>query len=394
MSYDIWRKNLEFFDDVVLLSRVKRSKDIPSPSQRVDGASVSVHELPDYVGPWEYLHCLPDLRSCVREAIASSDVYLLRLPGLVGRLASKEISRVQKLFAAEIMGDPWDALSPGSVNTLLRPIYRRVLSRDTKSICEKAHAVLYWSQEALQRRYPPGRDALSVVSPEVILCSGFATGDQMNLRFRRILECCQPNKRGVLPLRLGFIGSLEQMYKGPDVLLHAISLCSENGLKLQAFLVGEGRYRRPMEVLASRIGIRDRVTFLGQLDFGKPIFDFLDSVDLFVMPSRAEGFGRALVEAMSRGCPCIGSAIGGIAELLGPEDTVPSGDAKALAAKIIAVAREPERMKQVSEKNYKRAKQFAPEILSDARRAFLRHLRRNCSNVSITSANLMKCHTP
>src|SRR6202161_2282263 len=121
-----------------------------------------------------------------------------------------------------------------------------------------------------------------------------------------------------------------------------------------------------METLARELSIERSVHFLGQLGFGLPVCDFLDSVDLFVMPSRAEGLPRALVEAMARGCPCIGSSVGGIPELLAPEDLVPRNDPEALAQKIMEVTSDPARMKEMSQRNLARTKQFDPEILREA----------------------------
>jgi glycosyltransferase involved in cell wall biosynthesis len=130
-----------------------------------------------------------------------------------------------------------------------------------------------------------------------------------------------------------------------------------------------------MERLAHRLSIRDNVSFLGQLKHSKAVFDFLDSIDLFAMPSRAEGFPRALHEAMSRGCPCIGSDVGGIPELLAADDLVPPNDPEALARKIMEVAANPQRMKEMSMRNFARAKQFDPEVLRDKRRAFYEQVR-------------------
>ena len=58
-----------------------------------------------------------------------------------------------------------------------------------------------------------------------------------------------------------------------------------------------------MELLANKLAVSEKVNFLGQLKSGTEVFDFLDSVDLFVMPSRAEGFPRALHEAMAAAVP-------------------------------------------------------------------------------------------
>jgi len=93
------------------------------------------------------------------------------------------------------------------------------------------------------------------------------------------------------------------------------------------------------------------------------------------MPSRAEGLPRALVEAMARGCPCIGSNVGGIPELLAADDLVPPNDPEALARKIMEVTADPERMKAMSARNLSRAKEFDPEVLRNMRLAFYRYVR-------------------
>jgi glycosyltransferase involved in cell wall biosynthesis len=157
--------------------------------------------------------------------------------------------------------------------------------------------------------------------------------------------------------------------------LQALAICLKRGTLLKASFVGEGQYLKDMESLSRSLSVAGYVSFLGQLDFGAPVYDFLDSMDLFVMPSRAEGLPRALVEAMARGCPCIGSNVGGIPELLAPEDLVPPNNPEALAQKIMEVTANPQRMKAMSERNVACAKQFDPEVLREARLAFYKYVR-------------------
>ena len=101
----------------------------------------------------------------------------------------------------------------------------------------------------------------------------------------------------------------------------------------------------------------------------------LDSADLFVLPSRTEGLPRALVEAMARALPCIGSAVGGIPELLDASDLVPAGDSAALAAKIQEVLRDPLRMEKMSRRNLAGAQEFVDSVLAERRRRFYQHVR-------------------
>jgi glycosyltransferase involved in cell wall biosynthesis len=82
-----------------------------------------------------------------------------------------------------------------------------------------------------------------------------------------------------------------------------------------------------------------------------------------------------MIEAMARGLPCIGSSVGGIPELLAPEDLVPPGDPNALAAKIREVVTAPGRMERMSARNLTKAREYHEGALRQRRIAFLKHLR-------------------
>ena len=65
---------------------------------------------------------------------------------------------------------------------------------------------------------------------------------------------------------------------------------------------------------------------------GHGVTEQLDAADVFVLPSRQEGLPRAMIEAMARSLPCVGSDVGGISELI-PDWVVPPNDPQALALK-------------------------------------------------------------
>jgi glycosyltransferase involved in cell wall biosynthesis len=129
-----------------------------------------------------------------------------------------------------------------------------------------------------------------------------------------------------------------------------------------------------MESLARELGLSGRVEFRGRLPAGEAIFRELDRADLFVLPSRQEGLPRAMIEAMARALPCIGSTVGGIPELLPQRDLVPPDSPSALADKIGEVARDPSRMARMSARNLEVARGYREEVLVERRTAFYRHL--------------------
>ena len=141
-------------------------------------------------------------------------------------------------------------------------------------------------------------------------------------------------------------------------------------------MVGEGHYLPQMKRLATTLGIAHCVDFTGQLLFGNSILDFLDSTDLFTMPSRAEGLPRALLEAMSRACPCVASAVGGIPELLAPGDLVTPGAPEPLAELILKIAFDSNRLLSMSKRNLETAQRYDPQALHRERRTFLEAVKR------------------
>jgi len=82
-----------------------------------------------------------------------------------------------------------------------------------------------------------------------------------------------------------------------------------------------------------------------------------------------------MIEAMARGLPCLGSQVGGIPELLPPENLVPPGDAGALARKIAEVVADSGRLARMSARNLDDATGYREEALTGRRRSFYRHVR-------------------
>src|SRR3984893_607487 len=337
-NYAFWRRYLGVFEEVVVLARVRQTTEPMPTEQRADGPGVTFWRLPDYTGPAEYFRKLVQLRSAIRKAVSNSDAYILRVPGAIGDLTAREIRRLGKGYAVEVLGDPWDVFSPGSVRTPLRPLYRRLLARSLRRNCFEAVAVSYVTRSTLQARYPARAGAYVCGISDVLLGKNFADVETIEKRKQRARELSGQMR---LPAHLGFVGSLATNYKGADILLKAVALCQQEGLQVKAHLLGDGRSQPRFEAMARDLGISQYVQFHGQVPAGKAVFEFLDSIDLFVMPSRTEALPRSMLEARARGLPCIGSAVGGIPELLDASELVPVGDSGTLAAKIQEVLRDP-----------------------------------------------------
>jgi glycosyltransferase involved in cell wall biosynthesis len=82
-----------------------------------------------------------------------------------------------------------------------------------------------------------------------------------------------------------------------------------------------------------------------------------------------------MIEAMARALPCIGSAVGGIPELLDTSDLVPVGDPAALATKIQEVLKDSSRMEMMSRRNLAGSREYIDSVLAERRLHFYRHVR-------------------
>jgi glycosyltransferase involved in cell wall biosynthesis len=125
-----------------------------------------------------------------------------------------------------------------------------------------------------------------------------------------------------------------------------------DGLPGARFLVvGDGPERAALERRADAATVR----FVGaQTD----VADWLNAMDIFVMPSEAEAFGLAVVEAMGCELPVVASDVGGLREVVAEGETgvrVPPGDAEAIARAVLALARDAEKRRAFGQAGRARA---------------------------------------
>jgi glycosyltransferase involved in cell wall biosynthesis len=100
-----------------------------------------------------------------------------------------------------------------------------------------------------------------------------------------------------------FLGRLEQEQKGLDLLLDAYAQAGGQ-VGGQLLIAGDGPDRRKLERRAARLGITDRVRFLGRVG-GAAKYELLAGARLVVMPSRFETFGIVAIEALACGTPVL-----------------------------------------------------------------------------------------
>ena len=352
------KRYLDIFESVLIVGRLFSIED--PTAKLVEGPGVSFFPMPAFIGPTQYLQKRQQIKALIR-SVYSPDSAIIIHPSTAGRALQNELKKTGHPYAIEVGADPYDILAPGSIKHPLRPFLRRYLPYRLKYECQKACAALYVTQKALQRNYPCPNYSVGVSDVEL------STNDLA--RKSRVFDPKQTQ------FTLIMVGALEQLYKAPHILIDAIAICIKQNLDLSLTIIGDGKHRSELEAQAASLGISKRVRFLGKLPAGDAVFDQLDQADIFVMPSFQEGLPRAMVEAMARALPCIGSTVGGIPELLDEQDMVLPGDAIGLAQKIEAVVTNSARMTTMSARSLKTAHNYTEEILRHQRAEFYQYVK-------------------
>lgn len=135
--------------------------------------------------------------------------------------------------------------------------------------------------------------------------------------------------------------------KGFSVLVEAAALCRRLDPGISFVLFGDGPLRPELERQINRFGLQRHFILAG---FRSDVTRFLPHLDLLAMPSFTEGLPVALLEAFAAGLPVVASAVGGIPEVVEEGVNgylVPSGDAAALARRILDLAARPKDFRAV-----------------------------------------------
>ena len=160
---------------------------------------------------------------------------------------------------------------------------------------------------------------------------------------------------------IGHVGALVDRHKGQSVLIDAFKrlLVEDHGSRL--LLVGGGEDEA---WLRRRAGNMPEIHFAGQV---QSVGDYLAAMDLFVFPSRQEGLGSILLDAMQAGLPIVATAVGGIPELVRDGRNgllVPPADPGALVEAVAALRRDPGRCRRMGEQGRRLALDYSPQAMA------------------------------
>jgi len=178
-------------------------------------------------------------------------------------------------------------------------------------------------------------------------------------------------------LVIGIVGDLVER-KGHACLINAARIVLKKNPRLVFLVVGDGPMKAFLDRQIDQHGISDHFIFTGHVT---KVFDYLSAMDVFVLPSHAEGISRALMESMAMGKPSVCSAIDGNIEAVVDGVTgflFPVEDHQVLAEKISRLLDDVDSRTRMGKESSKRAeKVFDIKLLSQAYEALYWNLVHN-----------------
>lgn len=204
----------------------------------------------------------------------------------------------------------------------------------------------------------------------------------------RLCAHTQP-PQSVAGVTFGFAARLESG-KGPMTLVKAFARVRLELANTSLKIAGAGTQERAVRALATELGVLDACALLGAYTDPEDKSAFMQGLDVFMLPTLAEGTPNSIVEAMAHGLPVIASAVGGIPDLITAETgiLVPPDDTEALANAMMVLALDPElrvRMGQAARDRYE--KLFSPQaVLPMLMDTYRRNVTRNSVSRAASSS--------
>ncbi|MBM3247932.1 MAG: glycosyltransferase family 4 protein [Candidatus Omnitrophica bacterium] len=161
---------------------------------------------------------------------------------------------------------------------------------------------------------------------------------------------------------VGVVSRLEEG-KGNDYVIEAIPKVAQHVSGIKFIFVGEGELKEDLEKLSQKLGVQDKILFLGPR---QDVPELLQVFDIVCLASLYEGMGRVLLEAQAAGKPVVATKIGGIIDVVSENKTgflVSPRDTDALSQAIIRLAQDHNLRKQMSEE----ARRFVDYRFSSAK---------------------------
>ena len=360
------KRYLSTFDTVRVPLRVKKvdtEQELEKNNCLIDDSRISVIPLPYGNGAADFIMHYAKIKRSLKGVCNNIDIAILRLPSIYSFTVLNEALKSGIPYALELVFDCHDGYT--SANSILEKFSWRWMHLKQKRACKNAIGISCVTEKYLQQRY--NNDNPSVIKAHY---SSIELPESFFYQPR-----LYPKGKQFKIVHIAYQVSFNSR-KGHNQLIEALSRVRRRGYDVSIYFVG-GDYNKGVSLLkdyAEKLGVADYIQFTGFLSRPE-LRNLLISSDLAVLPTKAEGLPRVVIESMAMGLPCISSNVSGNPELLEKDYLLEYSDVDALADAIIRLISNPKEYESVSARNFEKSWKYEAKRLNSDRNDFYNELK-------------------
>lgn len=348
------QRYLKLGDSITCCLREKKITENESKRfSEISESNFTFVPFPNFKSLRSYIPNKAKAKVIIGREIENHDLAIIRMPSAAGAIAIKAARKNNVPYLVEMVSCAYDALWHYDWRGKLLAYYKL---KKNQYLIKDCPYVIYVTQDYLQSKYPTSGFSLS--------CSDVELSSSSETHLHDRLEKIKKQKG---PLNIGSIGVLDVKYKGQADVIRALhKLKKEKGIIYHYKIVGQ-RDSSHLQNLIKKLGMQNEIEIIGPLPPTK-INEFLNSIDIFIQPSKTEGLPRALVEALNMACPSLGSRVGGIPELIDKDCLFEAGNMNEIIGVLQSFSKE--KMKEKATRNFEKSLEYQQNILEKKRNDF------------------------
>lgn len=359
---DFYQRYLRVFDELRLVTRCIDEPNLKASRVRLD-ERIEFVAIPLFQGPTQYAKSYFRVGRLIANVTDGCEAAVLRLPSTVAMRVYDKVQKSKIPYATEIVYDAHDGQT-SSTSIIHKALWWRI-DCIMRRACYGANGVSCVTAHYLQQRYyTKRRGGFSANYSSLSLPQSFYGAPRRYPQGRVLTIAHVANQ-------VEYAGR-----KGHVELITAVANLKSLGVEVNVNFAGQDYFggQARLEGLAKSLGVADNVKFAGYLS-REQLDDYLNSADLFVLPTKAEGLPRVIIEAMAKGLPCISTNVSGNPELLDAHWLVDYDDVSTLGERIKELCSDTAIYEATSAENFKNSCGYEASILEKRRDEFYTQLK-------------------
>lgn len=359
------KRYLTAFDKITLAIRtntVQNEEELGKINNPIPNENVTIIPMPFFQGPKQYAKVYFKVKKMAKMAARNCDLAILRLPSTTGFAIWHYLMIYRKPYATEVVFDCHDAYE--SATSFVEKILWSLMHKKQVKACNYAIGVSCVTGKYLQGHYFPLKtNAItthysSIELPPEYYHESRSFPESNSVSIIHVANQVELNSR-----------------KGHRELIQILTHIRKRGIDAHLIFVGES-YKNGIEqlsLMAKKYNVDRYIEFTGYVQKDK-LRQLLLKAHVAVLPTKAEGLPRVIIEAMALGLPCITTPVSGNPELIDTELLIPYNDIEGFCNVLIRLFSDQHFYEEQSKTNFNRSLQYSTNILNPRRTRFYENL--------------------